>query len=126
MGKDGRYEKSIRFRLDLNNDEERGMFEWLQGLKALRQMKPTLRLGLELAHAAITKDYDRLAQLLPDFTAHIQSQVQSPANYAFQQVVQYAADTAPTMPQPVAPPIVEDEPVQVVEEDFDMFAEFEL
>lgn len=117
MSKDGRYEKSVRLRLNLNNKVEDGMFQWLQERKDQRSMKATLKLGIELAHAFYKADYQRLAELLPGFVAWIEQRVQSPANAAFEQTVQAAA-LPPTQTQTIEP-----ETVELTEPDF---ADFEF
>jgi hypothetical protein len=120
MAKDGRYEKTVRLRLNLNDDNEAGMFDWLQSLKPMRGMKAALKLGVELAHAAKTHDYERLAVLLPGFVQYIEARVQSPANQAFANAVQNAALPEPKPVEAKAPvPVIEEpEPVMIEEPDF--------
>lgn len=114
-----RLDKTVRFRLDLAKDEEAHIFRWLEEQKQPRRgprsdklgVKNVLMLGVRLAAAALTKDYDELAVLLPGFVQHIQQQVQSPANAAFEGYVQPRQDAPEPEPEP--------EPVAVLEDPFD-------
>lgn len=71
------------------------MWQWLEELKTRRKMKGTIKTGLEVMHAVLGRDYDRLAELLPEFTAYIEQQtiaaVQSPINREFEYTVNQAA-----------------------------------